>query len=129
MDKRIEDLLREEIENQIEELSTLQSGSEEKLRATKGLTELYKLKIDEDKACNDAEDKVKSRIRDAGMNEIQHMEQKKERYTKIGIAAAELIIPLIFYGVWMNKGLQFEKEGTFTSTTFRGLFNRFRPTK
>lgn len=27
------------------------------------------------------------------------------------------------------KGFKFEETGTYTSTTFRGLFNRFRPTK
>jgi len=53
----------------------------------------------------------------------------KDRYFKLGIAAAELLIPLMFYGIWMRKGFKFEETGTYTSTTFRGLFNRFRPTK
>lgn len=41
----------------------------------------------------------------------------------------KLMIPLMFYGIWMKKGFKFEETGTYTSTTFRGLFNRFRPTK
>lgn len=52
-----------------------------------------------------------------------------KQYFKVGIAAAELLIPLMFYGIWMWKGFKFEETGTYTSTTFRGLFNRFRPTK
>jgi hypothetical protein len=45
------------------------------------------------------------------------------------MAAAELVLPLMFYGVWMRRGFKFEQDGTFTSQTFRGLFSRFRPTK
>lgn len=60
---------------------------------------------------------------------LQTNEQMKDRYFKVGIAAAELLIPLMFYGIWMRKGFKFEETGTYTSTTFRGLFNRFRPTK
>lgn len=154
MDKKLEDLLREEIENQIEGLPNFESGSEEKLRAIKSVAELYKLKIDEDKAATEADDKAARRDIDSAdkserrkmesarndneadiseremkLKERQLTEQNKERYTKIGIAAAELVLPLMFYAFWMNKGFKFEKDGTFTSTTFRGLFNRFRPTK
>ena len=52
-----------------------------------------------------------------------------DRYIRLGVDVAQLILPLMFYGTWMKKGLRFEETGTFTSTTFRGLFNRFRPTK
>ena len=54
---------------------------------------------------------------------------EKDRYFRVGIAAAELLIPLMCYGIWMNKGFKFEETGTFTSSTFKGLINRFRPTK
>lgn len=50
-------------------------------------------------------------------------------YFRFGMAAAELVLPLMFYGVWMRRGFKFEQDGTFTSQTFRGLFSRFRPTK
>ena len=59
----------------------------------------------------------------------QLREQKIDRYVRTGVAAAELILPLVFYGIWMRRGFKFEENGTFTSTTFRGLFNRFKPTK
>lgn len=53
----------------------------------------------------------------------------KERYFRVGVAAAELMVPLIFYGIWMRKGFKFEETGTYTSKTFTGLINRFKPTK
>ena len=59
----------------------------------------------------------------------QMKEQVKDRWIRVGTAAAELVIPLIFYGVWMRRGFKFEETGAYTSTTFRGLFNRFKPTK
>ena len=56
-------------------------------------------------------------------------EAVKDRYFRLGISAAELILPLMFYGIWMNRGFKFEKDGTYTSQTFRSLFSRFKPTK
>ncbi len=136
MSKEIEDLLREEIKNQIEGLSDFESGSEEKLKVIKGVAELYKLKIDEEKVkaeSTDKEDRRKTE-NDFGQREIvlkeeEAKELKKDRLIRVCISGAELILPLLFYAVWMRKGLKFEETGTFTSTTFRGLFNRFRPTK
>ena len=66
---------------------------------------------------------------DVNIRRQQVKEQVYDRYFKAGIAVAELLIPLMFYGIWMRKGFKFEETGTYTSTTFRGLFNRFRPTK
>ena len=136
MDKEIEDLLREEIKNQIEGLSDFESGSEEKLKAIKGVAELYKLKIDEEKAKADSSDKEERRRtendfgqRECILKEEEAKDRKKDRLIRACISGAELVWPLLFYAVWMKKGLKFEETGTFTSTTFRGLLNRFRPTK
>lgn len=67
--------------------------------------------------------------RDNDIKKDQLAEQIKDRYFRVGIAVAELVLPLIFYAFWMKKGFNFEETGTYTSTTFRGLFSRFRPTK
>ena len=66
---------------------------------------------------------------DATLKDFQMSEQVKDRYFRLGIAAAEIILPLVFYAAWMKRGFKFEEKGTYTSTTFRGLFNRFKPTK
>lgn len=63
------------------------------------------------------------------LKQKQLEEQVKERYFRVGVAAAELMVPLIFYGIWMRKGFKFEETGTYTSKTFTGLINRFKPTK
>lgn len=135
-EKTIDELLNEEIADEIKALSELEAGSDEKSAAIEDLTKLYKLRIEENKSSWDADDKYNRRIMDEKSNDKddeikqkQLEEQVKDRYFKIGIAAAELMIPLMFYGIWMNKGFKFEETGTITSSTFKGLINRFKPTK
>ena len=132
----IEELLSEEIASQIKALSCLQSGSKERSTAIDDLTKLYKLRIEENKNAWDVDDKYNRRLmdersvaKDDDFKERQIAEQVKDRYFRVGIAVAELLIPLMCYGIWMNKGFKFEETGTFTSSTFKGLINRFRPTK
>ena len=154
MSENIKELLNEEIAAEIQAISSLNSGSEEKSKAIEDLAKLYRLRIAETKSELDAEDKrsrrtleseanvreneikksqldeqIKADVQDEQYKRSQLDEQVKDRYFKLGIAAAELLIPLMFYGIWMRKGFKFEETGTYTSTTFRGLFNRFRPTK
>ncbi len=100
--EEIKDLLEMQIKTDILKLSTLE-GSEEKSTAIDDLVKLHRLKIEE--------------------------ESRKDRYFRLGVEAAAIILPLIFYGIWLRKGFKFEETGTFTSTTFRNLFNRFRPTR
>ena len=135
MEKDIKELLSEEIAAEIENLSGLADGSKEKSTAIEDLTKLYKLRIEENRNDWDADEKYNRRVmedeanaRDEEIKRSQISEQVKDRYFKVGIAAAELMIPLVFYGIWMKKGFKFEQTGTYTSTTFRGLFNRFKPT-
>ena len=154
MSENIKEGLNEEIAAEIQAISSLNSGSEEKSKAIEDLAKLYRLRIEETKSELDAEDKrsrrtleseanvrqneikksqldeqIKADVQDEQYKRSQLDEQVKDRYFKLGIAAAELLIPLMFYGIWMRKGFKFEETGTYTSTTFRGLFNRFRPTK
>lgn len=135
-DRNIEELLSEEIAKQIQALSGFEAGSKEKSAAIDDLVQLYKLRIEENKSMWDADEKYNSRIADNEAKEREEeikrqqiAEQVKDRYFRAGIAGAELILPLIFYGIWMDKGFRFEETGTISSQVFRGLINRFRPTK
>lgn len=99
----------EEIQSQIRDLASFQTGSKEKSAAIEDLAELYKLRIEEVKAEMDLDDKIDAR-------------DNEDRYINLGIAAAGIVLPLIFNCVWMSKGFKFEESGTYTSTTFRNLF-------
>jgi hypothetical protein len=136
MNENINELLDEEIAAEIQSISEMKDGSTEKSKAISDLAMLYKLRIEENKNLWEADEKYDRRkmeeeagLRDEDIKRTQISEQIKDRYFKVGIAAAELMIPLVFYGIWMNKGFKFEETGAYTSTTFKGLFNRFRPTK
>lgn len=148
--ENVRELLNEEIAEELKALDQLDFGTKEHSEAISNIVELYRLRIDENRIEYEADDKYNQRIFEqekaenqlAIDNELREYQRTvdeasrkqqcsdtvKDRYVRIGIAAAELTIPLIFYGIWMKKGFRFEETGTYTSTTFRGLFNRFRPT-
>lgn len=69
------------------------------------------------------------RDREEASQRRQARDQVIDRCVRAGVAVGELVLPLVFYGIWMNKGFEFEKTGSFTSTTFKNLLNRFKPTK
>lgn len=136
MDEKIKNLLCEEIEGEIIKLSSLEAGSKEKSTAINDLATLYRLKIEETKTELEFDEKRERRFmeinqsdNDARIKRSQLTVDEKDRYFRLGIEVAGIILPLIFYAAWMKRGFRFEETGTFTSTTFRGLFNRFKPTK
>ncbi len=114
----IRELLNEEIENQIQNLNDLSTGSEEKSKAVDDLATLYRLRIEETKAETEREEK-----------RVATTEMAKDRNFKLIAEAGIATMTMAFYAYWMRKGFKFEETGTFTSTTFRGLFNKFKPTK
>ncbi|MCM1363446.1 MAG: hypothetical protein NC215_00480 [Ruminococcus sp.] len=143
MSDEIKNLLEEEIKTEIQGLKSSQTDAKEQKEAMDKLATLHRLYVEECKMESEIEDKREKRDMDnrkIEIDDINHIneenlkrdqikEQRRDRFVKVGIAGAELILPLIFYGVWMKRGLKFEETGSFTSATFKGLFNRFRPTK
>jgi len=122
------ELLEEVLKSEIEGLSYWAQGSKEHSEAINNIATLYKLKIDETKSELDADIKYRVNECEYQVKCDQAFEQKKDRYIRLGMDVAGLLLPLLFYGSWMRRGFRFEETGTFTSTTFRGLFNRFKPT-
>lgn len=123
------ELLTRQIDTEIQSLATMEAGSEAKASAIEGLNKLYKLKLEEIKLENEqklAEDRLDSEIISATSN---LSEQKKSNRVHWVLDAAGIVLPLAFSCVWMAKGFKFETEGTYTSQTFRSLWNRFKPFK
>lgn len=143
MDEQIRQALANEILSQLNGLSDLEPGSKEQQTAVENVTKLYRLGLEDVKADTDYDEKLYRRdvdarheqdeldkqAREEQLKREQLAEQVKDRYFKLGLEAAGIILPLIFYATWMKRGFKFEETGAYTSTTFRGLFNRFRPTK
>ena len=143
----IKTLLDDVIETEISNLKTLPIEDERRGDAIRDLVSLHKLRIEEIKAWADVDEKSERREMDSRQREEelaakdadrtreeenqarQLREQKIDRYVRIAVAGAELVLPLMFYGIWMRRGFKFEESGVYSSTTFRNLFSRFRPTK
>ena len=125
MEESIKNMLQDEVAADIERLSDLEPDSDDYRKATENICKLHKLIMDEKRLELDSEAEVYDDRRKDNSQKKDEMIQ----YIKLGLEAAGIVLPLIFYAVWMNKGFRFEENGTYTSTTFKGLFNRFRPTK
>ncbi len=69
------------------------------------------------------------RAREEAFQERQILDQKIERYVRTGVDVAKLVLPIVFYGIWLKKGFKFEETGVYSSTTFKNLFNHFKPTQ
>lgn len=111
-------LLEVKIEVQFGDLTTLEPGSAEQTVVVNNIEKLYRIMIDEDRLKSEEATKV-----------AQMKNDNRNRYIQFGLEAAGIVLPLVFYASWMSKGFKFEETGSFTSTTFRGLFSRFRPAK
>ena len=117
-EKNVEALLEEEIRRSLTDLKSYVIGTDERAAAIDELEKLYKLRLEE-KTIDAERDEAKTR--DAKEN--------LDRKIRLGVDIGAIVLPLLFYGRWMAKGFKFEETGTFTSVTFRNLFNKFRPGK
>ena len=125
MNKEIIELMESEIITLIKELSMHHPGSKEYDDITKAIDALYAT-LNKEKSLMLEEVKME---KDLELQQNVNKDNKILTAVKYGIDIAGIVLPLAFYGVWMNRGLEFEKEGSFTSATFKGLFGKFKPTK
>ena len=125
MNKEIIELMEREIITLIKELSMHQPGTEEFDDITKAIDALYAT-LNKEKSLMLEEVKIEN---DSELQRNVNKDNKIFSAIKCGIDVAGIVLPLAFYGVWMNRGLEFEKEGSFTSATFKGLLGKFKPTK
>ena len=125
MNKEIIELMESEIITLIKELSMHHPGTKEYDDITKAIDSLYTT-LNKEKSLMLEEVKIEN---DSELQRNVNKDNKLLTAVKYGIDIAGIVLPLAFYGVWMNRGLEFEKEGSFTSATFKGLLGKFKPTK
>lgn len=141
--KEIRVKLVEELESEINDLTNIDLGSKEYAEAIKGIAELHKLVIEEDKLTLEnkvQEDKdklehlkhiheVRKFEEELDEKDRKCSDERKDKIIGYVLTASGIVLPLIFYGTWMHKGFKFEETGTITSSTFKGLIRFFKPTK
>lgn len=129
-------MLDDQIKAELEDLANLTVGSKEHTEAIEGIAKLYRLRIDDSKAAMeynkeiDDENFRREQVeREEQSRKEQLSEQKKDRYVRIGIAAAEIVVPLVFFAKIYQMGYDLEKEGTFTVQTLKNLIRFIKPSK
>ena len=69
---------------------------------------------------------LKLKSKELAQEIIRDTMNDKVKLIDLGVQVAGIILPIMFYGSWMKKGLEFEKSGTFTSNTFKSLISKFK---
>lgn len=150
MEDSRKELMNEVIRDALEQLQTLEPGTKEYDMIVNNVNVLARIQLDEKKVEYDFEEKRERRnmekeqaqddaimrdqrkleelqIRDEEIHEkeLGRAEQRVDRWVRVAVAGAELIIPLFMYGLWVRRGFKFEETGSYTSKTFLNLINRF----
>ena len=149
MNVEIKELLGEEIKSLIEELSSLEKGSEEYSKVAESLNKLYRLKIEDDKNEIDEEEKYNRRSMDNEQSVIdaelkdkqidtdadihkrelevkdkQLREQSWDRWVNVGLQLTLAGFGFATYRYLYLKGLKFEETGSVASQHVRNLCSR-----
>lgn len=126
---RIETLLRDEIQNEFEDLKQMELGSETYKTTVDGLTKLVDRAIEMEKMESELQERIDNRETDNDLKLKQMKDEKTNRFVTNAIAIAGIVIPSLLT-VWGTvKTLKFEEEGTVTTIMGRGFINKLLPKK
>lgn len=106
--------LDDEIQGIIDGMANQTPNSEEYTTIVQNLDTLYKLKLEEEKAKS---------------CDVETKKQDKLEILGYILEGAGIVLPLVFYGIWMRRGFRFEETGTYVSKTFQNLQHFFKPKK
>ena len=122
-------MLEEEYERTLAEVSQAKTGSDEAKWALQKLAEFHKQmaedRMNDNKCCVEMQ-KVAMDERETLFKEQQAKEGKLLNVVKIVIDGVAIVLPIWASWIWMSRGLQFEKTGTFTSRTGNWMSNHLR---
>ena len=125
----IKKLLDDEIKEEIESLSDLKDGSDEKSKAIDGVAKLYRLRIEENEAKAARKKEEEHRTDELIAKKEQRKDAFIDRCINAGLAILTTVGGWACYNHWYKRGLKFEETGTITSPQTRGLLSRLLPKK
>lgn len=130
----ISEKLNESIERSLDKIALLDIGSKEMSTAIDQTVQLHSLRMDELKFESDMRDRDVKRVFDTQKQTLEEIardedlkEKKRDRYFRIGVAAAEIILPLALYGWLSYVGYAREFDGAVTSDTLKRVLNSIKP--
>lgn len=118
MKEKVNNKLVEEVSRELDELGSLDVGSEEYKTTVNGVTSLVDRVIEINKFDHDLEDRKK----ESELKKNQMKEDVKDRWIRNGLTAAGIVVPTVLT-IWGTfKTLKFEETGTITTTSGRHFF-------
>ena len=121
---RIQRLLREEIESEFKELSTITPGGENYKVAVDGITKLMDQAIEMEKNEIDRQDRIDARDSENELKTKQMEDEKKDRFVKNLLAGVGTIGGLVVTIWGAKKAWKFEETGTVASPVGRSFINK-----
>lgn len=124
---KIKNVLIDEFNDEMEEISKLQVGGSEHKQAVDSVTKLADRIIEIEKLEIESDEKIQARIEENELRLQQLQDEKKDRKMKNGIAIGTGLLSLLAYGLAFIGSMNFEKEGTLTTQggrdSLKKLFN------
>ena len=120
----IQRLLREEIESEFKELSTITPGGENYKVAVDGITKLMDRAIEMEKNEIDRQDRIDARDSENELKTKQMEDEKKDRFVKNLLAGVGTIGGLVVTIWGAKKAWKFEETGTVASPVGRSFINK-----
>lgn len=119
----IKTLLDEVIVSNIKRINELDVGSDERKQLIRETIELIKTKNETEKLEHECDEITRKREIDYELKEKQTRDEKIDRWVKNGIAIASVVIP-VTVTIWGTiVSINFEKEGTLTTSAGRRHVN------
>ena len=120
----IQRLLREEIESEFKELSTITPGGENYKVAVDGITKLMDRAIEMEKNEIDRQDRIDARDSENELKTKQMEDEKKDRFVKNLLAGVGTIGGLVVTIWGAKKAWKFEETGTVASPVGRSFISK-----
>ena len=120
----IQRLLREEIESEFKELSTITPGGENYKVAVDGITKLMDRAIEMEKNEIDRQDRIDARDSENEFKTKQMEDEKKDRFVKNLLTGVGTIGGLVVTIWGAKKAWKFEETGTVASPVGRSFINK-----
>lgn len=121
---RIEELLKKEICEDLENLSNIEFGSDEYKVGIDAVTKLIDREAELRRIEVDRLEKIESRKADEEFKAKQIKENRIDKIIGYVVNVAGIVVPVVVT-IWGTKvSLKFEEEGTITTTAGRNFFSR-----
>ena len=127
---KIKTLLEEKIQDSLEELGGLESGTEEYKTTVDGIAKLTDRLIEIEKLESEHAEKVEDREIESNFRQQQTDDERKDRLWRNGIGVASIVIPTAVT-IWGTcKTFKFDEAGGIISSSLgRGFINKLIPKK